>query len=233
MLGWFLVSPDTRVEDVEWMMSVAAGYQAGYALVLRYSAYKNNPDIDQIIETIVLWEEAKQQRLFSDGQRAAMKNPENDFSLRKVSGKEWLLQGFDKYRFEHPRKELQPGEPTHSLWEFSNTGEAQKMQLQLLVAGDDAAEVENLEIEVDRFFRLKVPVSLKKGQTLVWDGSKEMMLYSDKGRFIRTVTTDKELPELKSGRHTISIAAGIMKGVEPVIRGTVKLEGKVEAIKNP
>jgi hypothetical protein len=231
MLGWFLVSPDTRVEDVEWMMSVAAGYQAGYALVLRDSAYKNNPDIDKIIETIVLWEEAKQSRIFSDGQRAAMRDPENDFRLRKVSGNEWVLQGFDQFRFEHQRKELQPGEPTHSLWEFSNAGEPQMMQLQLLVTGDDAAEVENLEIEVDRFFRLKVPVSMKRGQTLVWDGSKEMVLYSDKGRFIRTIQVDRELPELKTGRHTIVLDAAIMKGVEPGIRGTVKLKGKVETIK--
>lgn len=233
MLGWFLVSPDTRVEDVEWMMSVAAGYHAGYALVLRYNAYKSNPEIDTIIDTIVLWEEAKRMRIFSEAQRAAMRNPENDFSLRKVSGQEWLLQEFDKHRFEHRRKELQPGEPNHSLWEFSFAGEPQKMQLQLLVSGDDAAEVENLEIEVDRFFRLHLPVSLKKGQTLVWDGSKELMLYSDKGRFIRTIRTDQELPELKSGRHTIAIDAGIMKGVEPVIRGTVKLKGKVDVINKP
>jgi hypothetical protein len=59
------------------------------------------------------------------------------------------------------------------------------------------------------------------------------MLYRDKGRFIRTIQTVQQLPELKGGRHTISIDAGIMKGVEPVIRGAVKLKGKVEAIENP
>jgi hypothetical protein len=230
MLGWFLVNSDTQVEDVEWMMSVAAGYNAGYALVLRYNAYKENPHIDKIIETIVLWEEAKNMRIFSDAQRTAMKNPANDFSLRKLSGNKWSLQNFDKFGFEHHRKVLQPGEPTHSRWEFDNKGEAQKMQLQLLIGGDDAAEAEGIELEVDNFFRIKVPVTLKKGQTLVWDSSNEMMLYNDKGRFIQKVTIDKALPELKSGRHTITVDAASMKGSEPVIKGTVKLAGKVETI---
>ena len=230
MLGWFLVNSDTQVKDVEWMMSVATGYNAGYALVLRYNAYKENPHIDKIIETIVLWEEAKKLRIFSDGQRIAMKNPANDFSLRKISANEWSLQNFDKFGFEHHRKVLQPGEPTHSRWEFDNSGDAQKLQLQLLIGGDDAAEVEGIELEVDNFFTIKVPVSLKKGQTLVWDSSKEMMLYNDKGRFIQKISIDKALPELNKGKHVITIDLASMAGEEPVIKGIVKLKAGIETI---
>lgn len=38
MLGWFLLSPTTTHEDIEWMMARAAGYNAGFALVARYKS---------------------------------------------------------------------------------------------------------------------------------------------------------------------------------------------------
>lgn len=230
MLGWFLVNADTQVEDVEWMMSVAAGYNAGYALVLRHNAFKKNPNIDKIIETIVLWEEAKKLGIFNKEQRMALKNPGNDFQLRKLANKEWSLAHFDKIKFNHPKKSLQPGEPTHTRFEFNNNGESQKIQLQFLIAGEEDAEVGNIELEIDNFFRITVPVTMKKGQTLVWDSSKEMKLYSDKGSLIRKINIEKELPEMVKGKHSILIDAASMTGGEPVIKGTVKLKGKMEKI---
>jgi exo-beta-1,3-glucanase (GH17 family) len=45
------------------------------------------------------------------------------------------------------------------------------------------------------------------------------------------VTSDRSLPELKNGKHVITIEAGTMEGEEPVIKGTVKLKGGIEVIK--
>jgi hypothetical protein len=33
MLGWFKMTPETSIEDMEWMLAKSAGYDAGYALV--------------------------------------------------------------------------------------------------------------------------------------------------------------------------------------------------------
>ncbi|MBL7825500.1 MAG: hypothetical protein JNJ57_02640, partial [Saprospiraceae bacterium] len=74
MLGWFLVTPSTPADDVEWMMSVSAGYRAGYALVLGQEAYEKNPEIDRIIETIARWEKAKNLGIFTDAQRLCMRD---------------------------------------------------------------------------------------------------------------------------------------------------------------
>jgi hypothetical protein len=230
MLGWFLVNADTRVEDVEWMMSVAAGYNAGYALVVRYNAYKNNPDMDRIIETIVLWEEAKRLGIFSPEQRFRLKNTGNDFSLKKVAGNEWALQNFDKFKFEHRRKILQPGEPTHSDWEFENNYDSQPLHLHLLITGDEAL-VENIEIEVDNFFKVNIPASLKKGQSVVWDGSNQVKLYNEKGQIIKGLAIDNSLPLLKEGKHSIRIDAAFAGSDETLIKGTVKLKGGIETIK--
>jgi hypothetical protein len=231
MLGWFLMTPSTLVEDIEWMMSRAAGYNAGYAFVCDYEAFKNNPNTDIIIDYIRMWEEAKNLKIFSDEQRTRLKNPEADFHLEKAGAALWKLQSFEKFKFSHTKKLLQPGEPTQSKWEFTNDWEAQPLHLQLLVAGDDSAVVNNIEIEVDNFLRVSIPVTVRKGQTILWDASKQMKLYNDRGQLIRTIDISQGLPELKNGRHVITIDAGTMEGVEPVIKGIVKLKAGVEEIR--
>ena len=230
MLGWFLLTPDTFVEDIEWMMARAAGYNAGYALVADYESLEKNPNTDIIIGYIRTWEEAKKLGIFSEEQRTRLKDLERDFHLEKSGANQWKLQSFEKFKFEHPKKILQPGEPTLSRWEFNNAYEPQPLHLQLLVTGGDAAIVENIEIEVDNFFKLNIPASVKKGQTLVWDNSKQMKLYNDRGQFIKAIDVDRILPELKNGKHVITIGAGTMEGEEPVIKGAVKLKGGIEVI---
>ena len=230
MLGWFLMTPSTLVEDIEWMMARAAGYNAGYAFVCDYESFKKNPNTDIIIDYIRMWEEAKSLKIFSQEQRTRLKNPEADFHLEKAGTGMWKLQSFDKFKFSHPKKLLQPGEPTHSKWEFTNSWETQPLYLQLLVTGDDAAVVNNIEVEIDNFLKVTIPASVKKGQTILWDTSKQMKLYTDKGQLIRTIDISQTLPELKNGKHVITIDAGTMDGEEPVIKGTVKLKGEIEVI---
>jgi hypothetical protein len=232
MLGWFLMTPGTLVEDIEWMMARAAGYNAGYAFVADFRSLEGNPNTDVIINYIRTWEEAKELGIFSDEQRMRLKDTDKDFHLEKPASDRWMLWSFEKFRFEHPKKILQPGEPAHSKWEFNNAWDPQLIQLHLLVTGDDEASVENITIEIDNFFRVDIPGQVKKGQSLVWDSSKQVKLYSDKGQFIRTIDIDRGLPEFKNGKHVITIDAGTMNGAEPLIRGTVKLKAGVEEIRN-
>ena len=111
MLGWFLMTPDTRLEDIEWMLARAAGYRAGYAFVADPEAFEKNPETDAIIASIRTWEEAKQLGIFSDEQRTRLKDPEKDFHLERQEKNRWALQSYEQFRFEHTRKVLQPGQP--------------------------------------------------------------------------------------------------------------------------
>jgi hypothetical protein len=217
------------VEDIEWMLSRAAGYNAGYALVADYKSFKENPNTDIIIDYIRLWEEAKKLKIFNEEQRIRLKDPEKDFHLEKSGSNQWKLQSFDKFKFEHQNKTLQPGEPTHSDWGFENSQNAQPIHLHLLVTGEEAL-VEQIEIEVDNFFKVKIPASLKKGHSVVWDGSEQVKLYNEKGQVIKTIAIDKSLPNLQKGKHALRIDAVFTGGKDPVIKGTVKLKGTTETI---
>jgi hypothetical protein len=228
MLGWFLMTPDTRLEDIEWMLARAAGYRAGYAFVADPESFEKNPATDAIISSVRIWEEAKELGIFSDERRTRLKDPERDFHLEKIGEDRWALQNYVKFPFEHARKVLQPGEPTHSEWSFENAFGPQPLHLHLLLTGDDG-EANDLTIEVDRFFKVGIPAGLKKGQSLVWDGSDRMTLYDEKGQRIGTAAVGKSLPLLQKGRHTLTVDARFAGG-DPVIKGTVKLKGRVEAI---
>lgn len=230
MLGWFLMTPDTRLEDIEWMLARAAGYRAGYAFVADPESFEKNPATDAIIASIRTWEEAKERGVFTDDQRARLKDQEKDFHLERTGPDRWALRNYDKFSFEHAKKTRQPGEPTSSEWAFENAAEPQPLHLHLLLAGGADALAQGIEIEVDRFFKIAVPAELKKGQSLVWDGSDRMITYDEKGRKIGTVEVGKSLPLLQKGKHTIAVDAKLT-GVDPVIKGTVKLMGTVEAIK--
>jgi hypothetical protein len=229
MLGWFLMTPATTVEDIEWMEARAAGYRAGYAFVAEYETLTGNPATDLIIEAIRTWEEAKELKVFDEDERARLKDPDRDFHLEKTGAGRWTLQSYDKFLFEHGRKVRQPGEPAASEWTFENAREPQPLHLQLLVTGENAA-VENIEIEVDRFFRVTVPRALKKGQSLVWDGSGQAIIYSDKGQLVERVPLGRTLPLLQKGRHVVAIDAKFADGGEPLIKGTVRLKGGIEEI---
>lgn len=230
MLGWFLVTPDTRLEDIEWMMAAAAGYNAGYALVVRYNALTQNPLMDDIVDTIVQWEHVRRQGLFSTEQRQAMRNTNNEFRLLQTGSEQWALQHMESFSFEHEHRILQPGEPTHSRWEFANNHQDQPLYLELQVAGDRDAEVEHIELEVNQFFSLQIPVTLSRGQTLIWDSSTEAKVYSDRGQLLQTIDLGRSLPPLRNGSHTIDINARTMSGEAPVIRGKVKMAGQTEAL---
>jgi hypothetical protein len=211
------------------MQARAAGYRAGYALVADFESLEKNPQTDVIIDLIRTWEEAKALGIFTGEQRARLKDPERDFHLEKTGSNRWELRNYDKFPFEHRKKTLQPAEPTHSEWVFENAADPQPLHLHLLMTGADAL-VENLEIEVDRFFKVTIPASLKKGQSLVWDGSDRVKLYDDQGRSIGGIALPKGLPLLQRGKHSMTVDARFIGGAEPILKGTVKLKGRIEVI---
>ena len=229
MLGWFLMTPDTRLEDIEWMLARAAGYRAGYAFVAEYEAFRKNPATEAIVEAVRTWEEAKRLGAFSDEQRARLKDPERDFHLEKAGEGRWALQSFDKLRFEHVRKVLQPGQPSGSAWSFESGSGPEPLHLRLLVTGE-GAEVRDLSVEVDGFFEARIPDILKEGQSAVWDGSDRVVLYDEKGRTIGTVAIGRGLPPLQKGRHTIAVDARFITGDRSAVAGTVRLRGAVETV---
>ena len=228
MLGWFLLSATTGIEDIDWMMSRAAGYHAGFALVARYKSLQKNPNTTQLLALIKLWQEASKQKIFSSDQLARLKNPANDFHLEK-EGQEWKLYPFKKYKFEHAKQLLQPGQPTYSEWTFENQDAEQPLSFTLTLMGKQGA-ISNPWIELDGYFKLELPETFEAGNSIVCDG-KSIKLYNSKGSFKKEIPLSQAIPQLKTGRHIVKFDCGFPEESELVNRFIIKTISNPEIIK--
>ena len=251
MLGWFLLSATTTTADIDWMLARAAGFHAGYALVVRKDALRN-PHLDEIVAHIRAWTEAGEKGVFSEEQKAWLRDPANDVALvvgksgavrgvgegstRKEgtggggdSGGGIELQRFRKYAFSYAAKVLQPGQPTYEVYSFDNGQRRQTPQL-IITADGDSGTIAKPVIELDNSFRLALADTLAAGESLVIAGGREAQVYSAKGSLIRSVVLRAALPELGPGVHQLSFDAVMDAGARVKARLTLKLEGKKEAL---
>ena len=201
MLGWFLITLQTSPDDIDWMLARAAGFNAGYALVVRQEAL-GNPHMEEIVDRINTWTVAQQSHLFTAAQLLWLRDPNIDARLTNRGGSLYL-QHFRKYTFAYEARVLQPGQPGSQQWDFDNASDQQVPQLLIHGTGEDG-RVTNPIIEVDNSFRLEIPVTIEAGQTLVVGGERTSSLYDRKGKLIRTIDVKDGLPRLGAGRHTLS-----------------------------
>ena len=227
MLGWFLLSPTTTVEDIEWMMARAAGYNAGFALVARYKSLQKNPDTNQLLALIKLWQTAYKTKIFSPEQLARLKNPENDFHLEK-DNQGWKLYPFHKFRFEHTKQLLQPGQPTFSEWNIVNTDADQPLNFTLTFMGK-AGVISNPWIELDGYFKINLPGEYEAGNTIVCDGT-TLKMYNSKGSFKKDIPIQQAIPGLKTGKHTIKFDCEFPDDNELTIRFIIKTKSSPQII---
>ncbi|MBN8876875.1 MAG: hypothetical protein J0I32_04960 [Sphingobacteriales bacterium] len=227
MLGWFLIKSNTDPEDINWMLARAAGYHAGYALVLREEAL-TNPHLEEIISLINRWKEAQEQQLFSAAQREWLKNTGNEAELI-LQGKQYLLRKFHKNVFVHEAKVLQPGEPSRSSWPFeiNTAGEVPRIVLQ---AEGESGSLTGSVIEIDGNFRLELPVPLSAGEALVIERD-EAILYNKKGQPEKQLKLGRPLPSLTAGHHTLSFDAGRNIHNELNIQISLRITDTIESLR--
>ncbi len=229
MLGWFLLSSTTVPEDIEWMMARATGYHADFALVAAYKSLQKNPNTEQLLHLINIWQEASRSGIFNADQKTRLKNPENDFHLEK-GDQEWKLFPYKKYRFEHTKQVLQPGQPTFSEWEFENKDAAQSLTFTMTIMGKEGT-VSNPWIELDAYNKLEFAGEFKAGYSIVCDG-KSIKLYNDKGSFDKELALDHAVPELTQGKHQMKFDCDFQDDSELKIRFVVKTVSAPEIINN-
>jgi len=228
MLGWFLITAQTSADDVNWMLARAAGFNAGYALVMRTEALVN-PQMDDIINRINLWTSAQRKGVFNTEQKRWLKNPINDAGLI-IRDDKLYLQRFKKYEFEYEAKVLQPGQPTSLSWNFENSEVKQTPQFVLHAMGDDG-KITNPAIDIDNSFHLVIPCTVLAGQTLTIGNLNVASLYDRKGKLIKKIKVDSKLPDLAVSKHTLSFDAATDSNSSIKIKIELKLLKIEEALK--
>jgi hypothetical protein len=202
MLGWFKMTPETSVEDMEWMLAKSAGYDAGYALVADLPTVDQNGNSDKILELIGDWEKLRISNSFSDAQKEVMRDSEKEFTLKKINDSEWNLQEVYSEIYSHEKKVRQPGEPLYSTLEFNNPGDEQVVNFTMTAMNCD---VSNITLEINGYKKVELPVSIQEGQTLKYTGGNEVVLFDSKWQVIRKYAIDLSDLTIKKGDNVITV----------------------------
>lgn len=231
MLGWYLLTDQTTLADMEWMLSRAAGYGAGFAMVARPKALRDNALTPALLDAIREWEAARTSGAFDSAQQARLKNPANEFHLEATAPGAWnLFQFASSPVFVRAKVEHQPGEPGLTTWEVPQVWSTQRLQFRLSVAGK-AGAAKNFRIQVDRYTEIVLPIELSAGESLVCDGSATVRLYDAAGRPKARYQLAALPPIVAAGTHTITLDSDFGGDDPPRVEVQFKGLGPMEAIR--
>ena len=238
MLGWFLIRTvegeleATSVDDVEWVMTKCAGYDAGCAIVGSLNTLKRNGQANAMLNSIREWEKARLSETFSDEQRQRMRESEFHLELAKDGG--WLIYPVEfSAKFLSRYEEKQPGQPSGSEYEVNNKFDKQPLRFIMRVipnGNSKTALITNPSFEIN-FQSITFSVSLKPTQYLVCEGDRKSLVYDSNWNLIQTVQADSELPYLPSGKQRIMFDCEYEGEPKPTVEVSFKMIGKPEIVR--
>jgi len=230
MLGWYLLTQNTNMSEMEWMLARAAGYDAGFAMVAHPKSIKNNPAGGQLLDAIREWETARLAMAFSHDQKERLKNTKNEFHLEKVGEGEWdLFQYQLSGPFIHEKYIRQPGEPTHARWDFEVKSFRQPLQFRADITGK-AGTVKSIKIQLDNYAEIEIEQELKPGETVICDGTNWIKVYDEKGKQKNVIELSSKIPDLTVGKHQLICNAAFAGDETPAVEFTVKTLGEPERV---
>ncbi|AWW00804.1 hypothetical protein [Arcticibacterium luteifluviistationis] len=228
MLGWFKMTPETSIEDIQWLLAHSAAYDAGYAFVADFASVDANGNSDKILEMIGDWEKLRIGGAFSEEQKENMKGTDKEFSLEKVNDNEWNLRHVNADIFKHEKKVKQPGEPLYSSFEFENVGKEQSFGF-ILTAQD--ADVSNITLEINNYKKVKLPLVLKKGQIIKYTGGNTATIYNAQWKQIKTIEINPADLVVDTGKNAIDVDCTFEKPSDkPNLRVEIRTSGEGERI---
>jgi hypothetical protein len=200
MLGWFKYTASTTVEDIQWLMARSAAYNAGFAFVANMAALQENGHTERILDIIRTWENARLKGLFTPEIQGRMLELSTEFSLQQNSPDTYLLTEFFSHKHNHIYRARQPGEPTYTSLKLENKHAAQP--LRWLVTAQDT-DLKNIVFTLAQYKTIQVPITLKKGETLRYDGGAEAVVYSKNWQVTSKILLRQEDWMLPAGSHTL------------------------------
>jgi len=232
MLGWFLIRLAEKkfecstLEDLEWALSEAAGFDAGYSMTIYTKTLKNHGRINQFLETMKNWDILRYANVFTDEQKAKLRDPATEWHLEKINDKEFELYPVNVSKhYTCMLSELQPGQPGGSDWIIDGHF-AGKAAVRLKVDGDGC--IKNPSFQTSNGV-IKFPCEIEDGQYLLFDfnGNAEV---TDKNY----KTIEKVVPQgsftLAGGHTSVSFACDHAKDETPDIDIRFITRGEPEKI---
>ncbi|MBS0011460.1 MAG: hypothetical protein KFF49_08615 [Bacteroidales bacterium] len=228
MLGWFMLTESTSLQEFEYMLARSAGYDAGYALYSMLDDMKKNPEFDEIAEAINNWEEARLRKVFNDKQLVQLQDVDNDFSLGKINEDEFELQYYDKKKFELLNLPVQPGQPNDVSIDFE-VDEEQAFYIVIGAVGE-SGEISRVTIDFNGYDTYTFELDLEPNWAITYRGDDTVLVYDELGRLNRKIPFVEEKLILREGPNNIRVSADFSSGADIKLQGYVRLKGRKELL---
>ena len=171
-LGWLSIHAadkkraSTTLEEVEWLMSKAVGYGAGYGLLVNEKAKEKHGGLDRMLAVAKQWNHLNEMGVFTETQKERMRDPYSNWRLEQMSDSLYLLFPMNSSRqyrcaFKETERGLYTSDPL--TW---RSEEESYFALQLIAFGKD--EVSNPMVSTEKSL-VMFPCTLKQGEKIIYD----------------------------------------------------------------
>ncbi|MEG2301569.1 MAG: hypothetical protein RSC14_01690 [Niameybacter sp.] len=196
MLGWFLIRlaerkfEATTPDEVEWMLSRAAGFDAGFSICMDYKVMKDHGYSARYMELTKQWERARARDAFTKEQKARLIEDQEEWHLEKVGEDKWILYPIHiSKEYMCDPEQLQPGQPGGADWNYTNKFHQQVLQFRLKAASLDRNSEGYIENPCFRINGKKYMFKcrVRAHQYLVYEGGKEATICDQNFKTLSTV----------------------------------------------
>jgi hypothetical protein len=195
MLGWFALRPDTSIEDAEWLLARAAGFNAGFALATSLASTaqlaadpasadtaKRYGATPAILESIRQWETARMAGVFPAELKSAFRDNAREFHLEPAGPGKWTVQEVHLARFTHDASQA-------AATEFQYAGASPEQSLQWIVRASSKAPVTGLRLAIAGAAVADLKdVTIPAGGSLKYAGGTEAVIADAKWTEVARIT---------------------------------------------
>jgi hypothetical protein len=234
MLGWFSMNSQTSVEDAEWLLARAAGFDAGFAFNVSFDAVQKNGQSEAIFNAIKTWETARMAGAFSSDQKKRMEDISKEFHLKQSGPKTWNLYPLNVEQFVFEQKVRQPGEPLHSIFEFNNPYREQSLVFSAVLLPEQnapGANVTKIVLEINKTRQVEILLEMEPYQIVQLNKNGELHLLDRNRNLIREIDYTFTLPTLKKGINVIIADAEFSEEGASNLKFEIRTEGPAELVK--
>lgn len=199
MLGWFRMTPETSLEDIEWLLARSAGFDAGYSLVTSLEAVAQNGSGEKILAAIREWERVRMAGEFPTAVKKQMQNIKNEFHLEQTGPNNWNLFPLSVWRAEY-----KPGSGSMVI-EMNNENPDQTVQFILSSGPENSAT--GIILDFDGDHKVSIPLDLPANHHIKYTGGSYIYLYDATWKLVDTGQLTQYYVTLSQGQHKLGFEA--------------------------
>ena len=213
----------TTKEELEWFLSKAAAFDAGFGLDFSAEAMRAHGLTDEMLNTINDWETLRLANAFTEAQKEAFKDPYGNWHIEKMDDTTYFLypQHISRRYFCNYKEDS---------WQW-NSPYASSMALCIAVEGKGSINDLYLETPNDT---LRFPYTLKAGQFLFYDFDGTAYITDSNYNKIKEIETQGIL-YLNEGNSEVSFTCNVKTEEKKMPHVTLRFitRGKAEEIRIP